>query len=331
MRLGFFTALAMVLLLPGVVSAQSLDGSLGNTDPFTISVSPQYPSPGGQATLSLLSSTLDLTNATMTVLVGGKQLYQGSVQPIAIPLGNTGSIASVEVKVASAGNQYAQSLVLQPEDVSLVAEPISSAPALYPGKPLVPIEGNVRVVAVASFKDAGGKTLDPATLSYAWTVDGTQIAASSGIGKEAVIVASPLQYRARSVSVAVQSQEGSLVGGASLSLSAEAPSVRIYANDPLLGILYDHALSDTYAITGTEADLYAAPFSLPLTNGAPLLSWFLNGAPAQTGNSITLRPSGSGQGNASLSLTASAGTMAEATADLSLSFGAAQSTNFFGL
>ncbi|MEK7086196.1 MAG: hypothetical protein AAB951_00235, partial [Patescibacteria group bacterium] len=101
--------------------------------------------------------------------------------------------------------------------------------------------------------------------------------------------------------------------------------------DPLLGIRFDHALSSTHAISGTEAALYAAPFSLSILGGAPRLQWFLNGTSAQTGSSITLRPAGSGQGNASLSLTASAGASAMATASLSLSFGAAQSSNFFGL
>ncbi len=325
----FFLALA--LLLPVAVSAQSLDGSIGNTDPFTVSVNPQFPVPGGQATLSFLSSTLDLTNATMTVSVGGKQIYQGSVQPISLPLGKTGVAVSIVVKITSAGTSYTQSAVIQPEDVSLIAEPLSSAPVLYPGKPLIPLGGNTRVVAVANLKDAAGKTLAPETLSYSWAVDGTQIANSSGIGKQAVIVASPLQYRARSVSVTVRSQTGSLVGGASLSLEPTNASVRIYENDPLLGIRFDHALSGTYAIPGTEASLFAAPFSLPLVSGAPVLQWFLNGTSAQTGSLITLRPAGTGQGAAALSLTASTGSSVGATASLSLSFGAQPSTNFFGL
>ena len=129
--------------------------------------------------------------------------------------------------ISSGGASYNQILSIQPEDVALIAEPISSAPPLYPGKPLVPLEGDVRVVAVANLKNASGVSLDPATLSYAWTVDDTQIANSSGIGKESLIVASPLQYRVRTVSVAVMSQDGVLVGGASFSLSPEEPSVRI--------------------------------------------------------------------------------------------------------
>ena len=331
MRFGLFTTLALVLLLPVVASAQSLGGAVGNTNPFTISIDPQYPTPQGTATLSFLSSTLDLANASMTVSVGGTQTYKGSVQPVAITLGRAGKVLSVLVKITSGGVPYSQSVVLQPEDVSLIAEPFASAPVLYPGKPLIPLGGTTRVVAIANFKDAAGRTLDPATLSYSWTVDGTQIANSSGIGKEVIMVASPLQYRERSVSVVVESLSASFVGGASLTLAPVEPSVRLYQNDPLLGILFDHALGGTYAIQGTESSLYAAPFSLPLLNGAPFLQWFLNGGAAQTGSLITLRPTGNGQGSASLSLTASAGALSEAMANLSLSFGATSSTNLFGL
>ncbi|MFZ2500753.1 MAG: hypothetical protein WAW90_02065 [Minisyncoccia bacterium] len=318
--------LAITLLLPITASAQSL----GNTDTFTISVNPQYPTPFSKASLSFLSSTIDLTNAVVLVSVGGKQIYQGSVRPVAITLGKAGSMVSVTVIVSSAGKQYAKSVTIQPQDVALIAEPVASAPALYKGKPLIPLEGAVRVVAMANVQSANGEPINPASLSYAWTVEGTRIANSSGIGKSSILVASPLQYRAIDVSVDVQSQEGDLVGGDSITLIDAEPVVRIYTNDPLLGILFDHALTSPYAIRGSEERLFAAPFSLPLTKGVPLLQWFLNGTAAQTGNSLTLRPAGSGEGGAELSLTASAGAT-EATAALSLTFGAKPSSNFFGL
>ena len=219
---------------------------------------------------------------------------------------------------------------MQPQDVVLIAEPASSAPPLYLGKPLVPIEGSVRVVAVANFRDARGGILKPSALSYTWTVDSTQIANASGIGRSALLVASPLQYRARSVSVTVTSGNGTLVGGASLSLTPQEPLVRMYRNDPLLGIRFDRALSGEYSIPGAETSLYGAAFYFPTTSGAPFLDWNLNGARAQTGNSITLRPSGSGEGNASLTLSASAGGSVSASTDLTLLFGKSASS-LFGL
>jgi len=332
MRSGLFTVFTLALLLPVAASAQALGGIGGDTSSvFTISVNPQYPLPHSQATLSFLSSSLDLSNSTLKVSVGGKNIYQGSVQPVSITLGSAGAVANVTTELSSGGTKYTQSLSIQPQDVVLIAEPISSSPVLYPGKPRIPLEGDVRVVAMANLRSASGKALSPSALSYSWTVDSTRIANSSGIGKSTVIVASPLQYRVRDVSVAVVSQDGSLVGGASLSLMPQEPSVRIYENDPLLGIRYDRALGGNYAIRGAEATLFAAPFSLPTTNGSPFIQWFLGGATAQTGSLITLRPAGSGEGIASLSLTASAGSNAIATAILSLTFGATKGTNFFGL
>jgi hypothetical protein len=333
MRLALFSTLAATLLVPFLASAQSLDSLGGGLQPFSVSVTPQYPSAMTSVSLSFLSSTLDLNNATLTVTAAGKQIYQGSVRPVAVMVGKAGSVTSVTVTITSAGAHYSQTLTLQPQDVTLIAEPLSSAPVLYPGKPLVPLEGDVRVVAVANIADAKGAAIDPSALSYTWTVDGAQIANSSGIGKAALIVASPIQYRARDVSVLVQSQAGSLVGQASLSLSPEEPSVQIYENDPLLGIRFGHALGESYTIRSTEASLFAAPFSLPLSGGTPALQWFLNGDRSQTGSLITLRPTGSGQGTASLSFTASGAgsSLATASAALSLIFGAAPSTSFFGL
>ena len=329
LRQAFIALSGLVLVLPAAATAQSF--GTGGVDSFSLSTSPQNPAPYSQVTLSALSTSLNLANATMTVSVGGAETYRGNVQPVNITLGGAGVLTNVRVTISANGATYSKTLSLRPQDVVLIAEPISSAPVLYPGKPLVPLEGTVRVVAMANLRSANGKTLDPNTLSYAWTVDGAQIASVSGIGKEAIIVASPLQYRDRAVSVIVESQDGNLVGGASLSFTAQMPTVRLYENDPLLGILYDHALSGGYTVTGAETSLYAAPFSFPSENGAPALQWFLNGAPAQTGNFITLRPTGSGEGSASLSLVASSGDFVNATANLPLSFGTKSNGNIFGL
>lgn len=332
MRVNFLaTLVGIALVLPLLSSAQSLGIGDSGGGPFTVSVSPQYPAPYGKAALSLLSGSIDLANATMVVLSGGKKIYGGPVQPVAVTLGKAGSVTNVNVTISSAGASYSQSLSIQPQDVVLIAEPISSTPPLYPGKPSVPLEGRVRIVAVANLATASGASINPSALAYTWTVNDVRIANSSGIGRDAIMVASPMQYRASDVSVAVTSQDGSLVGAAELSLLAVEPFVRIYESDPLLGIRYDRALSNSYNISGAESTLYAAPFALPTTRGAPILTWFLNGAVAQTGNSITLRPSGKGDGTASLSLVASAGGDTTASANLSLSFGGTSGANFFGL
>ncbi|MBI2409916.1 hypothetical protein HYV30_02630 [Candidatus Kaiserbacteria bacterium] len=320
--------LSLALFLPALAAAQFVGGP--STAPFSISLSPRYPAPQSQAVLSLLSSSINLANAKLSVTVAGKTIYEGAAQPVAIPIGNTGEITSITAVISAGGRNYSQSIQVQPQDVALIVEPVSSAPLLYPGKPMVPLEGSARMVAIANLRDGSGRMLAPNTLSYSWTVDGTNLASASGIGKSSLMVVSPLQYRQRTVSVRVESPDGKLSGGAEHSLSPAQPVARIYRNDPLLGILFNRALSGNFAITTSEESLYAAVFSLPVTSGAPLLQWFLNGKAAQSGSSITLRPGGNGEGTASLSLTASAADT-KATATLPLSFGTPAGGNLLGL
>ena len=321
---------ALLAALPLTAFAQTLGPDLVNADPFTLSVDPLYPAPFSTATINALSSNIDLNNATMDVSVAGKNIYRGNVHAVALPLGGAGALTVAKVVITANGAQYTQHVSILPEDVALIAEPRATAPPLYPGKPAEPLGGDVRVVAVAGFKDGRGTALDPTTLSYTWTVDGTVQSDVSGIGKNTVIVSTPQQYRERSVSVVIQDQDGALTSGASLTLVPQEPMIRLYENDPLLGIRYDRALAGGFAIRGAESTLYAAPFSFPTMNGVPALTWYIDGAQAQTGTSITLRPTGSGQGNASLSVAAS-NDSTQATADLSLIFGSSGGTNFFGL
>lgn len=329
------TLATLLLLAPVSALAASPFGLTGTAqgmgeNAFDVTLSPLYPSPHSSVRLSFLSSSLDLTNATIDASVNKKSIYSGSVAPVTIPLGEAGVPVTVSLTLTTNGTHYTQTTVVVPEDVSLIAEPVASVPPLYPGKPRVPLEGSVRVVAIAGFKDRGGKEFDPATLSYAWTVDGTTIANGSGIGHTSLLVASPLQYRTREVSVVVTTQDGSLIGGDSLSLTGEEPTIRLYEQDALLGLRFDRALTDSYTLTATEATLYAAPFSFPLVKGPPQIQWTLNGEAAQTGSTITMRPSGTGQGTASLSVTASGGDTLSVSDSLSVSFGSPR-PNLFGL
>ena len=312
---------------PQVAQAQAI----GNFSPFTLSVNPTYPQPYDTLTVTPVSGTVNLSEMTVTVLVDGTRTYEGSPKSVSIPLKGAGQTTTVRVIASGGGTTYAQDLSTTPEGLALITEPVASAPALYLGKPLVPLGGSVRVVAVADFRTKNGAAIDPAALSYSWTVNGTTVGTASGVGKSSVLVDSPLKYRTATVSVLVKSPDGNLSSGGSVALSAAEPIVRIYENDPLLGVRFETALSGTYAISGTEASLFAVPFSFPKGNGGPLIRWFLNGAAAQTGPVITLRPTGNGTGTANLSLTAGNGSTV-APASLSLSFDTTRSqTNLLGL
>ena len=324
-------ATLIALAFPVIVSAQALGTQTPVTaaSTFSISLSPQYPAPYSTVSLSLSSSSLTLSAATMVVYLNGKQFYSGPVSIISIPVKGAGSVDSLRVVVTSAGVSRTQTAIIQPQDVTLIVEPNATAPALYPGKPLVPLNGTARIVAVANIRDAAGKIISPSKLSYTWKVENATQINASGVGRDAITVDSPMQYRETTVSVSVTNQSGSLVGGASIRLNPSKPTVRIYQDDPLLGIRFNNALSSTFTMTGAETSFYAAVFSQPLSSTGG--SWYVNGNEAQTGNTITLRSTGSGQGNASLMFEATSGIGAQVQATLPLLFGSSQSANSLGL
>lgn len=319
-------ATAGMLLIPLAVSAQTIPSGT-----FTLSVSPQYPQPYSTVVISPKNLVVDLTGGSMTATVNDRQVYQGDIASFSITLGGPGSTSVVEVSASTGGEIYTQTLTLRPGDVSLVVEPQASVPPLYPGRPAVPLSGNVRLIAMPDFRDGKGAVINPATLSYTWTAYGAMLASQSGVGKRTLSVPVPLQYRSGEVTVLVQTVDGAQVGNATIALAPQEPTVRLYEQDSLLGIRFDHALSGTFSLPDAEASLYAAPFSFSLTGGGVVLDWFLNGMHAQNGNVITLRPTGSGEGNARVSVTASKDTGSQqANATLNVSFGT-RSTNIFGL
>lgn len=314
------------------VLAQSIgDLSATTVPPLSLSLSPSHPSPHSTASLSVQSTVLDLANATLTITVNGSQAYTGNVRPTTVPIGAPGVTTSIKVIVTSQGRTYTDSIAVVPGDVALVEEPLASAPPLYPGKPLVPISGQVRLVAIASFRTSSGASINPANLSYSWRMGDSVLTSSSGIGRSSVIVNTPLQYRSGDFSVVVSTQDGSQTGAASVSLAPSDPSIRLYLNDPLLGIRFDHALSGSFSITDAEAAFYAAPFSFSTTHSTPTINWVLDGDTVGNEKTITLRPTGSGVGKSSLSISASEDSLYERAAiSLPIIFGTA-STNIFGL
>lgn len=316
--------------MPAISAAQALDFGEVTNDPFSVSVSPQYLSPGENAVLSFVSGAVDLTTATLVVLIDGKEMYRGIPHAVSIPMKKAGVATTITLKVSARGTTYTKTLTLRPQDVTIISEPLSTIPPLYPGKGLTPQEGSVRLVAVANLIDTSGKPVKASDISYKWTVDGTELASASGLQRSSIIVDSPDQYRSSEVKVVASSASGSVVGGDSISIEPVEPTVRLYESSPLLGIRYERALYNSYVLSAPEITLYAAPFGFS-RSVARASSWFLNGSAAQSGPTITLRPTGNGKGSASLTNTTSAGAFTTATESLKIDFGSDNTKSLFSL
>jgi hypothetical protein len=315
---------------PHITNAQVNDAASG-ADPITLDVSPQYPAPYQTVTISPSSSVFDITDTTVTVTLNGKAFYKGTGgSTITVPMGGPGSTADVVVTFSGDGQSPAsQELVFHPESVALVVEPVSGTHPFYEGSGLVTSEGRVRIVAIPDIRTSPTHAIDPSALTYTWSLGDQELDTDSGTGKDVLDATAPQQYRDADVSVVVTSPDGSEVAQADTTISPTDPIVRIYENDPLLGPLYDNALSGTVTLNGPEETYRGVPYYFSVT---PPVIWNMNGVQSGTTDNITVRSTGNGQGSAVLDFSANdSDTSQSADSTISVNFGQQQSGGIFGL
>ena len=320
-----FCFFAAIPALPARAQTDTTD-----VDPFTVDVTPQYPTPYQTVSLTPGSTQFDIAGASIYITVNGAAFYKGSGgASIPVTLGGPGSTSNITVTAVDAGQSYSQKLSIHPADVALVVEPVSTTHPFYAGEGLVPSEGHVRLVAIPDLRTSSGYALDPATLIYTWSLGDEVLDGDSGVGQSVLDSSAPQRYRDANVSVTVASPDGTLVAQASTTISPVDPMTRIYEEDPLLGPLFDTALTNSFTMNDAEDSFLGVPYYFSDT---PTLDWQVNGNDSGTDSDITVRSTGSGTGNAELAFSANdTNTTETANSTLSVNFGQQGSSGLFGL
>ncbi|MBA3789483.1 hypothetical protein H0X32_03815 [Patescibacteria group bacterium] len=319
-----------LLLAFFALSAFPVRAQVAGTNPISLDIQPQYPAPYQNVTLTPSSSVFDVAAASISITVNGTAFYKGSGgSAVTIPMGGPGSTANISVSAIAGGQTYHAQLVIRPADVALVVEPLSTAHPFYEGHGLVSSNGRVRLIAIPDLRSSSGKAISPSTLEYTWKLGDQILESDSGIGKSVLNANAPQQYRDANVSVTVTDPASSAVAQTQTTISPIAPLVRIYENDPLLGPLYDNALSGNITMSGTENTYRGVPYYF---SSLPSIGWGVNSVQSGSASDITVRATGNGQGTAVVNFAATSRTDASRSANTTLSviFGQ-KSAGIFGL
>lgn len=300
---------------------------LGSSDPLTLTIDPAYPRPYQIITVTPESSLIDLSASSVTFTVNGTVVQEGTGgESASVAVGGPGTVTTVKITAVQDGQTYTQTATIRPADVALIVEPTSTTHPFYEGASLIGSEGRLRIIAVPDLRTSSGAQISPSNLVYTWKNGNQVLQSSSGIGKSVLTATAPVRYRDTVITVTVSSQDSSVVGQAQVAISPRDPLIRIYENDPLLGPRFETALPDSITLTESEATYRAVPYYF---TSLPSLTWNVNGTPSQTGEDITVRPSGNGKGTAVLGASASTGALGQsAQAQLSVTFGKAASGIF---
>lgn len=316
--------LLFIFLIPSGADAQLFPG----TNPLTLTLTPRSPRPYETVAVKVGSTVIDLAASRVTVYQDGTVIEEGSGALTAeARMGGPGSRTVIRAVAEVNGASYEATATISPSDVALIVEPASSVHPFYAGAALVAPEARVRVIALADFRDGVGNRIPAESLSYSWKVGEKALQAESGLGRSVLSASAPKQYRDAVVSVTVSTADKSRTAEQTVSIVPASPLVRIYRNDPLLGILYDAALSRDETLDGTEETFRAVPYYF---GSAPALSWTVNGAASGTDEDVTVRVTGSGAGSANLAISAKeADAFQAASESVTLRFGTPR-TGIFG-
>lgn len=310
----------LLIALVAFLLPQPLSAQFGGVEPLEISITPSYPRPYQTVSVRPSSTLIDLASASVTVSANGSVVSKGSGgAPVNVTVGAPGSLTTVRVSVESGGQTYSKELRIRPAEVSLIVEPQTTSHPFYQGGTGVASEGLLRLVALPDLRTSAGTRIDPATLVYSWKLGDQVLQEQSGIGKSYLSATAPVRYRDTLVTLTVSTPDSAQVAQAQALVAPIDPLVRVYRNDPLLGPLFDMALSGAVVMDDDEQTFRAVPYYF---TGGAAITWLVNSSESGGDKDITLRATGSGGGTANLvARVKQAATFALAESKLQVKFG----------
>ena len=176
-------------------------------------------------------------------------------------VGDWGKITTLSVQVNTANNgQIQKQLQIIPAEVNLIWEAETSTPPFYKGKAMNSSNAIINVVALPNFINRSGQKIAPEKLIYKWKEDWKVRGNQSGYGKNTFSLEGPQTNRSKSVTVEVESLDGTLKAKETISMRSKSPEIIFYKKDPLLGTLYNTAIKNEHTLDSEELKIIAEPF-----------------------------------------------------------------------
>jgi hypothetical protein len=254
----------------------------GVDEQISVDQTPRVPKPGEIVEIRVTSYMTNLNKAKLTWIQDGKVLLSQTgavVNQVQAPASGKSSTVVITIQKETGGT-ISKTITLSPADVDLMYEAQTYSPPFYKGKRLFTSESVISFVAVPNFINTSGIQIPAENLVYTWSINGTVQQSISGYGRNTFITKGSLIERPMTVLVEVSAINSTLKASQSVTVKSTKPKVVIYENNPLLGIVYDHAIQGSFLLERGRVDFEATPyfFAAPDKNSTDLVyAWSING------------------------------------------------------
>src|SRR3990167_6885200 len=275
-----------------------------------IDVAPSNPAPYENVTITLSSFLSNLDTVKIDWLVDGKTTLSGiGKKSFSVTAKAANTETKIEARIYLPDGQIEKRVAIRPAIMTLLWQATDSyVPPFYKGKALPMSWSGIKIVAMPEIK-AGNAIVNPKNMIYTWKKNYTNQAADSGYGKNSFTYVDDYLEDTSAVSVVASTTDQKYSTEGSVGVSVFTPKILFYKIDSALGVLWDGALPDNYAIL-EEATILAAPYFIsPRDIRRPELTfgWFINNQSAGSAdyrkNVIPLKVAENSSGVSRLSLT----------------------------
>lgn len=302
MRKGAFLSLALLaasVFTPALAGAQQYDIP-GASGAVSIVMTPSQPSPKSTVRLTLQSPLIDLGESRISWRVNGEPLSEGDgLVSVSINIGNAGESTDVSAAIVSGSDNALAQTTITPAGLDLLWEAEGYVPPFYGGRTLPGVGAKLTFVAYPTFVQDGERVAEK-DLIYTWRRGDTVLGSLSGRGRASVTMDAPVLFSSDVISVEARTSDGTISARASVRIPSPDPSLRLYENHPLFGVLYHRALGATTFTSETEMTFVAVPFFAPTSSandGSLVYEWRVNqtdvAASTKTPSQITINAQGS--------------------------------------
>lgn len=230
--------------LPIPTQIQDLDEQINSN------VSPKFPKPGEDVTITLSAFGTDLNTANIIWSVNDIIVKQGKGQKVlVVNAGKSGEITNVKVDIEPKNSKIiTKTFTINPQTVDILWEARTYTPPFYKGKSMFTPEERVVFVAMPNIN---GLNTDPKTLVYKWTENQTVQGDKSGYGQNTFVHQGDILMKPVEIGVEATSEDGSKAFN-NMYLSSVYPENYLYENSPLYGILFNREVSGTFMFEDKE-------------------------------------------------------------------------------
>lgn len=274
--------MSVITLVP--ISAHAQFSLTGLERQLTLTLTPEYPDAGEVVNLSVSSFGMDLARSSISWYENGKPFAQGAGRTEAtLVSGALGSVTRIDViATEESGIVGSARAVIQPTEVDLIWSADSYVPPFYEGRRLPGSSSVIRAQALVRFKKPNGTYVSDADIIYSWYKGSQRIL--SGRGKSGATFPGPTLFEREEIVVLAESVDGTYRGRAAAQIQSVDPTLELYENHPLFGILFHRAFVGSVLTLESEQLVTAVPYSAGARSSRDtdfIYSWKVNGKDIQ--------------------------------------------------